>query len=78
MSLANFSYVLTGATGSFCGANLQVNDIISVQWQIAGSAGYDKCYVAVRPLKDLTSDGAIVAGIVDRSSSSEMLLLIYG
>jgi hypothetical protein len=61
--MANFSYVLTSLNTNVCDKIITPGQTVSLSWSINGDPGFDKCYVAVRPVSDLHDDGAIVAGM---------------
>lgn len=76
MSLATFNYTITALTTETCSGILTSGDVSSVSWQINGDSAFDRCYVAIRPLNDLVTNGAIVAGKPGVGACTQRALLI--
>lgn len=58
-----FNYTISGANVSPTATSYGAGDVITVLWTVnGGDAGFDRCYVAIRPVSDLNTDGALVVG----------------
>jgi hypothetical protein len=55
------SYYINSVSANTCGSIVVPGDVVFVSWNIAGNPSYDSCYASIRPISDLSDNGAVVA-----------------
>ena len=68
-----FTYTISSVSIDQASQPVAVNDILNVKWLVNGDAGYDRCYVAVRPFNAQQINGAVYTGMYNVSYDNTVI-----